>query len=109
MTKQLTLQGCYANQFATDGVKTDWNIISADQEPLGEFPKCLNESQFFHIIDFARKYEKLAHTRGKEEEEVRARAYINEMKKRYEAMMGEMRAENERIAGILETLIGEGE
>lgn len=101
----LPLQNAYANQFSENGQKTNWCLISSDQRPLGEWPKELNESQFFHILDFVRKYELNAYEIGRNDELIKAKAYINEMKKQYEHILKELRDENTKLATKLEELI----
>jgi len=105
----LTLQGAYANQFTRDGVRGDYNLISSKQEPLGQWPKKLNDAEVFQLLEFARGFELEAYDLGVKEERDRATAYINEMKRRHENLLAEIRRENERLAEKLGQLIGEQE
>ena len=109
MHLKLSLQQAYANQFTNNGIKGEYNIIDKDQNSLGSWPKSMNESEVFHVLDFARKFEKLAYEQGIEDERVHAQAYINEMKQRYEEKIAEILEANEKLANKLGQLIGEEE
>jgi hypothetical protein len=105
----LTLKSVYANQFGVGPDRTDWNIITKEQIKIGEWPKSLNEQEFFHVLDFARKYELEAYEKGVADEKMRTSAYLHEFKRRYDLLVRDLSDANERLAAKLADLIGEGE
>ena len=101
------LQHSHVTQYANDGVKGDWlvrkNITS---ENLAKLPGHLSEADVFTIMDFAKKFELLAFNEGIGLGKEKTVKVYQEMIDKMNENLAIARAENERLAGILEKHIG---
>lgn len=103
------LQHAHVSQFTANGTeKTDWlirkNITSED---LATLPGYLSESDVFTILDFARKFELIAFNTGIALGKEKTVKVYKVLMDRLEEKLEMARAENERLAEILEKHIGE--
>lgn len=93
----------------SDQKKTPWSIeANITNEVLGKLDAAFTEKQVFEILDFARKYELVALNAGIQFQ----KGISDEHWKRIESgllrVIEELTAENDRLSGILDTMIGEG-
>lgn len=109
LVNNLPMQQAYVNAFTEQGMQGDYNVVSKDQEPLGNWPRSLGDKNIHPMLKFVRKFEKDAYLKGRADEEQKAICYINEMKKSYEKKIDEILAANEKLADKLGQLIGEEE
>ena len=97
-------------QNTTNSEKTEWivkeNITGVT---LASLPKHLSESDVFAIMGFARKYEIIALNAGIAFQKGSQNEVLVGKLKILESACKEMADENERLASLLENLIGEKE
>lgn len=92
----------------SDQKKTPWSVeANISNEVLATLDVNYTEAQVFEILDFARKYELLALNSGIQFQKGISNAYWEAIEKKLKRVISELTDENNRLSGILESLIGE--
>jgi len=105
----LPLATCHATQQSANGTKGNWHLqLNETNEELIEISKLLNETEIFSLLDFMKKYELEAFNTGINFQKGKQNEVLANTITEQKALIDGLAEENERIATILENLIGEG-
>lgn len=92
----------------SDQKKTQWSVeANGTNEVLAKLDSKYTEAQVFEILDFARKYELISLNAGIQFQKGISNAYWETIEKKLKRVISELTDENNRLSGILESLIGE--
>lgn len=99
----IDLANAHVTQYTKNNVKSEWSIEkNITNEILGTLPSRLNESEIFHILEMARKYELTAFNVGigfgKDQYKKIHDSELRILKEKLNLII----AENERLADALE-------
>ena len=104
----IKLQNAHVTQNTNNSVKTDWRVEeNITNAPLFNLPKHFSEGEVFMILDFARKYELVALNVGISHQKGQNNDILMNKIKVLEHSTTELVNENERLASLLDNLIGE--
>lgn len=102
----IDLTKAQAQQLTHNGVNGEW-VFTLDDEELGRLPPTFTVQDVFLVRDFAQAMVARAIAETKEQEQSLCLVKINRIVEHGDAKLDQLRAENERLAEILETHIGE--
>lgn len=92
----------------SDQKKTPWSVeANITNDVLAKLDASFTEKQVFEILDFARKYELVALNAGIQFQKGISDTYWKDIESKLKRVIEELTAENDRLAGLLEDLIGE--
>lgn len=105
----IDLANAHATQLTgSDSKKTAWSIeANITNEVLGKLDGTFTEKQVFEILDFARKYELIAMNIGIQFQKKISDKHWMKIESGLTRVIEELTAENDRLSGILDTIIGE--
>lgn len=92
----------------SQGRKSTWSVeANITNEVLAKLDSKYTEVQVFELLDFARKYELVALNAGIQFQKGISDTYWKDIESKLKRVIEELTAENDRLAGLLEDLIGE--
>jgi len=83
-------------------VGEDWEVRTPDQTVLVMLPRSLNDAQVVHILEFAQRYERLAHREGVEVGQGSMQAAATQRINALQDRVRSLEAHNEFLAETLE-------
>jgi len=103
----LTLAGSHATQLTKGHEKSEWFVKNKDGVQISTLPSKINETELFHILDLAKKYELEAFNIGINFGKKKTVEVYDKKIEKYQMIIEAQRAENERLANILDNMIGD--
>ncbi len=99
-------QSCVQQLTHRERGKLDWQVFNDDGEQIYTLDSKYNEKQIFEIQDYAKKFELIAFNVGIDFMKDKKNKEMQELKAKYDAVIKEMRIENEKVVEKLNVFIG---
>ena len=105
----LELQGsCFQQQTLANGTLKNWQIFNTHGEEIYNLPSKFSMEDNFVIADYAKKYEKIAYFKGRDDMLKKKNMEATLMENKYQKVIQDMRTENDRVSTVLNNLLGAG-